>query len=78
MIKVEIHLFAILREGCFKKEIWELPEGTRVIDVLNRLGIKLEEVVIILVNGMNVELEYILKDGDYISLFSLQLEEVKC
>ncbi|MCD6489219.1 MAG: MoaD/ThiS family protein [Thermodesulfobacterium sp.] len=40
-----------------------------MIDVLNRLGIKLEEVAIILVNGMNVEPEYILKDGDYISLF---------
>jgi len=68
-MKVEIRLFATFREGRFKKEVWELPEGTKVIDVLNRLGIKPEEVAILLVNGMNAESEYVLKDGDYISLF---------
>ncbi|MBO8144249.1 MAG: MoaD/ThiS family protein [Thermodesulfobacterium sp.] len=68
-MKVEIRLFATFREGRFKKEVWELPEGTKVIDVLNLLGIKPEEVAILLVNGMNAEPEYVLKDGDYISLF---------
>ena len=68
-MKVEIRLFATFREGRFKKEVWELPEGTKVIDVLNRLEIKPEEVAILLVNGMNAEPEYVLKDGDYISLF---------
>lgn len=68
-MKVEIRLFATFREGRFKKEVWELPEGTKVIDVLERLGIKPEEVAILLVNGLNVSFDHTLKDGDYISLF---------
>lgn len=68
-MQIEIRLFATFREGRFKKEIWELPEGTKVIDILNRLEIKPEEVAILLVNGLDAEPERILKDGDYISLF---------
>lgn len=68
-MKVEIRLFATFREGRFKRAIWELPEGTKVIDVLNRLGIKPEEVAILLVNGSNVDFDYVLKDEDYISIF---------
>lgn len=68
-MQVEIRLFATFRSGRFKKEVWELPLGTKVIDVLNRLGIKPEEVAILLVNGLDAEPERILKDGDLISLF---------
>ncbi|GAV22624.1 MoaD/ThiS family protein [Carboxydothermus pertinax] len=68
-MKIEIRLFATFREGRFKKEVWELPEGTKVIDVLQRLKINPEEVAILLVNGLDGTPEQVLNDGDYISLF---------
>lgn len=68
-MKVEIRLFATFRNGRFKKEVWDLPERTKVRDVLDRLGIKPEEVAILLVNGLDADPERVLQDGDYISLF---------
>ena len=69
ILKVLIKLFATLRDGRFKMETWELPAATHVGKILQDLDIGVEEVAIILVNGRNVEEEYVLHDGDTLALF---------
>ncbi len=66
---VTVKLFATFRDARFKVEERELPENSKVIDVLEPLHIMPEEVAICLVNGRNVNEQHILKDGDTIALF---------
>jgi molybdopterin converting factor small subunit len=68
-MRVTVKLFATFREGRFKVEKRELPEESRLLDVLQPLNIKPEEVAICLVNGRNVNERHVLKDGDTIALF---------
>ncbi|WP_425805494.1 MoaD/ThiS family protein [Desulfitobacterium sp. Sab5] len=69
-MRVTIKLFATFRDGRFKMDIRELPEGeNRVIDILQSLGIAQEEVAICLVNGRDSNAQTILADGDTLSLF---------
>jgi len=69
-MRVTIKLFATFRDGRFKVEIRELPEGeNRVIDILQSLGITVEEVAICLVNSRDANVQTILADGDTLSLF---------
>lgn len=68
-MRVTVKLFATFRDGRFKVEERELPEGSKVISVLEPLNIKPEEVAICLVNGQNVDEQHVLNDGDTIALF---------
>ncbi len=68
-MRVTVKLFATFRDGRFKVEEWDLPEASRVLDVLQPLNIKPEEVAICLVNGRNVKEQQALKDGDTLALF---------
>lgn len=68
-MRVTVKLFATFRDGRFKVEERELPEDTRLLDVLQPLNIKPEEIAICLVNGRNVNEQHILKDGDTVALF---------
>ncbi|TGE34417.1 MoaD/ThiS family protein [Desulfosporosinus sp. Sb-LF] len=66
---VTVKLFATFRDGRFKVEEWDLPDESRVLNILQTLGIKTEEVAICLVNGRNVNEQHVLKDGDTLALF---------
>lgn len=67
---ITVKLFATFRDGRFKIDVIELPEGeNRVIDILQSLGISQEEVAICLVNGRDSNVQTILADGDTLSLF---------
>lgn len=68
-MRVRIKLFATFREDRFKVEDRELPEESRVGDVLQSLGIAPEEVAICLVNGRDAKEHSILGEGDTLSLF---------
>jgi uncharacterized protein with PIN domain len=46
-----------------------LPENARIRDLLQTIGIPLQAVDLILVNGQSVDQSYIPKDGDRISLY---------
>ena len=64
-----IKLFATFRDGRFKVDIQELPEGSRVEDILRSLEITPEEVAICLVNGRDANAHNLLSDGDTLALF---------
>ena len=68
-MRVTLKLFATFRDGRFKVEERELPEGTRVLDVIQPLNITPEEIAICLKNGKNVDEHSVLNDGDTLALF---------
>ncbi len=62
-------LFAQLRAGRFKVEEIQIPEQTRVKDVVEGLDIPPEEVAICLVNGHDTGSESVIQNGDTVALF---------
>jgi sulfur carrier protein ThiS len=47
----------------------EAPPGTRIMDLLTRYGILVDESVVILVNGLCTDPGQIIKDGDVVTVF---------
>lgn len=68
-MQVNVKLFATLRDGRFKQDTTELDKNSRVLDVLTKYELPLEEVAICLVNGRDADNEYVLQNGDTVSLF---------
>ncbi|WP_092925232.1 MoaD/ThiS family protein [Romboutsia hominis] len=68
-MKIEIRLFATFREGREKKQVLEIAEDMKIIDILKILNIDKEEVSILLLNGMDGGFDRKLKDGDILSIF---------
>lgn len=69
MIKVEVRLFAYLREGRWKRKVLELEDGTTISDIIKYLNIDEDEVSMLLLNGVDGPASRKVKDGDVISLF---------
>lgn len=70
-MQVTIKLFATFRNGRFKIDQRELPEGTDVRTVVLSLGLTEAEIGIIMLNGRHGELDHKLNDSDTLSLFPL-------
>nr|WP_246517467.1 MoaD/ThiS family protein [Clostridium aciditolerans] len=68
-VKIEVRLFATFREGREKKYFLELEENITPKDILDILKISSEEVAILLINGIDGQLNKPLKDKDVLSLF---------
>ena len=69
-MNVEVRLFATFRKGRFKKKNIEIIENeTKVKDLLNELGIKEEEIALIIVNGKHSNVDRKLEEGDTLALF---------
>lgn len=68
-MRVTIKLFATFRDGRFKVAERELPEGSCVLDVLQPINIKPEEIAICFLNGKDANEHSVLKDGDTLALF---------
>ncbi|NDV28776.1 MoaD/ThiS family protein [Desulfovibrio sp. JC010] len=50
-------------------EAYPISEGETVTDVLERVGIPLDEVKIVFINGVSSEFDAELKDGDRVGVF---------
>ena len=68
-MKLEVRLFATLREGRGKLLEMELEVNTTVSEVLNALKIKQQDVALLLINGKDGNFDTKLSEGDYLSLF---------
>lgn len=68
-MKIEMRLFATLREGRGKVILMEVPEESAVSVLIESLEIPYQEIAILLVNGRDASLERILNDGDAVSVF---------
>jgi molybdopterin synthase sulfur carrier subunit len=74
MITVHVKLFATLRRyrpGLDLGEAFpvELPEGSTVGDLVQRLGLPGEEVKIVFVNALFRDRAHVLADGDELGIF---------
>ncbi|MFH1489146.1 MAG: MoaD/ThiS family protein [Pseudomonadota bacterium] len=74
-MKIELKLFASLGRYMPQKkdgkssEMMEIHEGTRVRDIIDRLGIPENAVKILFLNGIHAKEEDRLKDGDRLAIF---------
>lgn len=74
MIAVEVRLYATLRKYAPGLKIGEplrlsLAAGSRLADLLARLGVPDEELKTAFVNSRRQEGDYLLQDGDRVALF---------
>jgi len=70
-MRITVKLFASLRIGRFKQEERTYPVGINCQQVAENLGIKVDEVCIVLVNGRPESREHVLNDGDVLSFIAL-------
>ena len=74
-MKIRVKLIATFRELLppgtkgNKTEI-DIPEGTRVSDVMAQFNVPQDDTSVIVVNGLTVLLSTVLVDGDEVSAFS--------
>ena len=68
-MNVTVKLFADLREGRFKVSDSEIADQSRVTDVVESLKIPPEQLAVCFVNGRDAETDYVIKNGDTVSLF---------
>jgi sulfur-carrier protein len=71
-VKVEVRVFATLRKylpelGIGEPKIVELPQGSTFEDLREMLGLPIEEIKIIMRNGIQTEMDEIIEDGDRIA-----------
>ncbi|MBT7075207.1 MAG: thiamine biosynthesis protein ThiS [Anaerolineae bacterium] len=71
-MKVEVRVFATLRKympgyGIGEPKIVEVPEGTTLEELRGQLNIPLEEVKVLMRNGIQSEMEEKIEDGDRIA-----------
>ena len=66
---MEVRLFAFFRRGRCKKRTMDLPDNTRLCDLLENLQISEQDVSLPLVNGLYSPLDQQLLVNDVVSLF---------
>ena len=71
-MKIEVRLFATLRKylpelGIGEPKFIKLPEGTTFDELRQQLELPLDEVKVIMRNGIQTELEEIIQDKDRIA-----------
>lgn len=64
--KIEIRLFATLREGRSRRSYIDAKDIREILDILN---IKEEEIAMLLLNGRDATLDTQINDGDILSIF---------
>lgn len=72
MVQVQVLLYATLRSfgpGGKGDFLLEMPAGSKVIDIINKLGIPQVEVKLAMVNGVLKDVNYVLVSGDRIGFF---------
>jgi molybdopterin converting factor small subunit len=74
MIEIEVRLYAMLRKygpeaGAGGSLILQVPEGTRLTDLLARLEVPEGEVKTAFVNNRRKDEDYQLRDGDRVAFF---------
>ena len=70
-MRIEIKLYASLRQGRFAREERDVPDAATGIQVAAELGIPAAQVGILLVNGRHAGRQDPLHEGDVLSLFPL-------
>lgn len=70
-LKVTVKLYAVLQINRFAQKSFDFSQGTTVGDVVGRLKLPSEHVDILLVNGLHVDSECELVEGDVLSVLPM-------
>jgi len=70
-MKITVKLFANFRVGRFKVEERDYPEGTHCRQIVAELGMREEELGVVMVNSRHAPLDQELHEGDALALFPL-------
>lgn len=68
-MKIEVRLFATLREGRGKVVPVDAAQGALAVELIDALNIPHEDIAILLINGRDGSLDQVLKEGDILSIF---------
>lgn len=68
-MKIEVRLFATLRENRGKVVTVEKEDGATAGSIISALKISKEDVAILLINGKDGDFDTPIKAGDYLSVF---------
>lgn len=71
LMQITVKLFATFRNDRFKVALQELSVGTDCRTIVLGLGLTVEEIGVVMVNGRHATLDHVLHDGDTLSLFPL-------
>jgi molybdopterin converting factor small subunit len=70
-MKVTVKLFATFRNGRFKQDHRDYPDGVSCRQVAADVGVHEDELGMVLVNGRHASLDQVLNNGDSLSIFPL-------
>ena len=70
-MQVTVKLFASFRIKWFKEATREYPQCVEVLDIVNEIGIPVNDLGIVLINGNHASINDKLQDGDIVSLMPL-------
>ena len=70
-MQVTVKLVASFRLKWFKEATQEYHPGVKVLDIVNEIGIPVNELGIVLINGHHASLNDKLQDDDIVSLMPL-------
>ena len=68
-MQITVYLFANLRENREKIMDMDVSSDTTVKDIIESLGIPLQDVAIIMINGRGTNFDAVLKSDDVLALF---------
>lgn len=68
-MQVKVKLFAYFRDNRFREEDRELAAHTRVMDIVDGLGIDKEEVGVLMINSRHCTFETELQHNDVLAIF---------
>lgn len=68
-MQVKIKLFAYFRDNRFREEDREIADHTRVMDIVDGLGIARDEVGVLMINSRHCSFETELQHGDILAIF---------
>ena len=71
MPQITVKLFASFRFKWFKEAVRECPPGTMILDIVTEIGIPVNELGIVLKNGLHATIHDTLQAGDVVSLMPL-------
>lgn len=73
-MRITVNIYAYLRyylpepEKIMQEKVWELPEGSVVKNVLERLRLPKEVRVTVLLNNNSVDMKALLREGDIVHI----------
>ena len=73
-MKIEVNLYATLKRymenrTSGKPSVFEISDGDRVKDIIQKLKVPADSVKLIFINGVHAKVDTPLKDGDRLGLF---------